>query len=63
MKDLGSELPAWSSMTTEKTWEISDIDGSYKRTVTLAQYRAELDAAKAVALAIYRAKALSGPAK
>ena len=50
-------------MTTEKTWEISDIDGSNKRTVTLAQYRAELDAAKAVALAIYRAKALSGPAK
>ena len=42
-------------MTTEKTWEISDIDGSNKRTVTLAQYRAELDAAKAVALAIYRA--------
>ena len=63
MKDLGSELPAWSSMTTEKTWEISDIDGSNKRTVTLAQYRAELDAAKAVALAIYRAKALAGPAK
>lgn len=37
-------------MTTERTWEISDIDGSNKRTVTLAQYRAELDAAKAKAL-------------
>lgn len=41
-------------MTTERTYEISDIDGSNKRTVTLAQYRAELDAAKAKALAIYR---------
>ncbi len=30
----------------ERTWEISDLDGSNKRTVTLAQYRAELDAAK-----------------
>ena len=29
----------------ERTWEISDIDGRNKRTVTLAQYRAELDAA------------------
>ena len=27
-------------MTTERTWEISDIDGSNKRTVTLVQYRA-----------------------
>lgn len=31
----------------ERTWEISDIDGKNKRTVTLAQYRSELDAAKA----------------
>lgn len=31
---------------TERTWEISDIDGKNKRTVTLAQYRTELDAAK-----------------
>lgn len=37
----------------ERTWEISDIDGSNKRTVTLAQYRAELDAAKIKATAIY----------
>lgn len=38
---------------TERTWEISDLDGSNRRTVTLAQYRAELDAAKAKALAIH----------
>lgn len=31
---------------TERTWQISDLDGSNKRTVTLAQYRAEVDAAK-----------------
>lgn len=36
-------------MTQERTWQISDIDGSNKRTVTLAQYRAELDARKAMA--------------
>ena len=29
-----------------QTWEISDADGSNKRRVTLAQYRAELDAAR-----------------
>lgn len=28
----------------ERTWKISDIDGRNPRTVTLAQYRAELDA-------------------
>ena len=39
----------------EQTWEISDIDGSNKRTVTLAQYRAELEAAKAKAIANYQA--------
>jgi hypothetical protein len=38
---------------TERTWEISDIDGRNKRTVTLAQYRAELDAAKVKAQAIF----------
>lgn len=38
---------------TERTYEISDCDGSNKRTVTLAQYRAELDAAKKKALAIH----------
>lgn len=42
-------------MNTERTWEISDIDGSNKRTVTLAQYRAELDAAKIKAMAIHEA--------
>lgn len=30
----------------ERTWEISDIDGTNKRTVTLAQYRAEIETAK-----------------
>lgn len=29
--------------TREKTYQITDIDGSNKRTVTLAGYRAELD--------------------
>ena len=43
-------------MATERTWEISDIDGSNKRRVTLAQYRAELDAAKNRALAIYHTR-------
>jgi hypothetical protein len=33
----------------ERTWEICDIDGSNKRRVTLEQYRAELDARKAMA--------------
>lgn len=31
---------------TERTYEIRDIDGKNPRTVTLAQYRAELDARK-----------------
>lgn len=31
----------------ERTWVIRDVDGSNPRTVTLAQYRAELAAAKA----------------
>lgn len=30
-----------------KRYEISDLDGSNKRTVTLAEYRAEVEAAKA----------------
>lgn len=34
---------------TERTWQIADIDGRNKRTVTLAQYRSELDARKAMA--------------
>jgi hypothetical protein len=38
----------------EREWQIADLDGSNIRTVTLAQYRAELDAAKARALAIHR---------
>ena len=39
----------------ERTWEISDIDGSNRRTVSLEQYRAELEAAKKTALAKYAA--------
>jgi hypothetical protein len=42
-------------MTTEQTWEISDIDGRNKRTVTIAQYRAELDARKPFTAAIMAA--------
>lgn len=37
---------------TERTWEIADIDGSNRRCVTLAQFRAELDARKAAAAPI-----------
>ncbi len=37
----------------ERTWEISDIDGSNKRTVTLAQYLAEVAAASKKAQAIH----------
>ena len=40
---------------TDRTWTISDIDGRNTRTVTLAQYRAEIEAAKVRALAIHRA--------
>lgn len=32
--------------TASRNWEISNIDGSNKRAVTLAQYRAEIEAAK-----------------
>jgi hypothetical protein len=39
----------------ERTWEISDIDGANKRTVTLAQFRAELDARKSYTAAIMAA--------
>ena len=42
---------------TDRTWIIRDIDGKNPREVTLAQYRAEVDAAKAKAEAIYRANA------
>ena len=49
---IGDEGEVWYRM---ETWEISDIDGSNKRTVTLAQYRAELEAAKAKAIANYQA--------
>lgn len=38
---------------TERTWEISDIDGSNKRTVTLAQFLADNEAKKAKASTIY----------
>ena len=40
--------------TTERTWQITDIDGKNPRTVTLAQYRAEIDAAKAKAMTAAR---------
>lgn len=50
-------------MTAERTWEISDIDGSNRRTVTLAQFRAEVDAAKAKAEAIFTAAKRSIPRK
>ncbi len=42
-------------MSTAKIWEISDLDGSNRRTVTLAQYRAEVEAAKARAVEIFMA--------
>lgn len=35
-------------------WWIRDIDGSNRRLVTLAQYRAEVEASKATALAAFR---------
>ncbi len=41
--------------STERTWEISDIEGSNKRTVTLAQFRAELEAKKRAAMAKFNA--------
>ena len=44
-------------MATERTWQISDIDGKNRRTVTLAQYRAEIEAAKIVARARFLAAA------
>jgi len=31
-------------MTTERTWKITDADGGNRRTVTLAQFRAEINA-------------------
>ncbi len=40
-------------MTTERTWEISDLDGSNKRTVTLAQYLAIIAEAAKTAQAIH----------
>lgn len=39
-------------MQTERTWEISDIDGGNKRHVTLAQFRAELAERKRMAAPI-----------
>lgn len=43
----------------ERTWEIADVDGSNKRRVTLVQYRAEIEAAKVRAMAIYNRNAAS----
>ena len=51
---------------TEQTYEISDIDGKNKRRVTLAQYRAELDARKAAAtlvMAAFRSNDIDACAK
>ena len=45
--------------TSERTWKIKDIDGSNERTVTLAQYLAEVKIAKVRALATYRANVKS----
>lgn len=42
-------------MPAERTYEISDIDGTNKRHVTLAQFRAELDARAAMAKPIMSA--------
>jgi len=39
----------------ERTYEISDIDGSNKRTVTLAQFKAAHEARKAAAAPIMEA--------
>lgn len=43
----------------ERTWQIADLDGSNRRTVTLAQYRAEVAAASERAKAIFRADVAS----
>lgn len=50
----------------KRTWKIADIDGSNRREVTLAQFRAELDARKAAAAPImdaWRSGDLNGVAK
>lgn len=43
------------TMATDRTWEISDIDGSNKRRVTLAQFLAENAIKAAAAKAIFAA--------
>ena len=51
---------------TARTWEISDLDGSNKRCVTLAEFRAELDRRKALAAPIaaaWKRGDISGVAK
>lgn len=45
---------------TERTWQISDIDGSNKRTVTLAQFKAENRAKADAAAARYTHSVWSG---
>ena len=42
-----------------RKWEISDLDGSNKRTFTLKQFRAELDAAKKRAMEIFNASIIA----
>ncbi len=44
-------------MTTERTWEISDIDGGNRRRVTLEQFKAECAANRKKTLATFCAKA------
>jgi hypothetical protein len=48
---IAHQIEARHAMTIERTWEITDLDGSNRRTVTLAQYKAEVAAARKTALA------------
>jgi hypothetical protein len=51
--------PSAGTPAAPRVWEIYDIDGSNKRTVTLAQYRAEVDAAKVRAMAVFNASRIA----
>lgn len=59
------EAAMTSAQTAARTWEISDLDGANKRTVTLAQFKAEVATARAKALAKFVSDAdaagLTGP--
>jgi hypothetical protein len=56
---MDKDEAASAMLAAERTWEISDIDGTNRRRVTLAQFRAELDAAKTKAEAIFAASVCS----